>query len=264
VPWVRALLRGQKVFARADAQGRLAAARGRVEIRYRANDGRRYDARADNLEIVDPAVLPDDACGPAEPVDAQRATTPARAGRPGAAGGGGSRARRGKKTAEEVDVPEGAQVAYADGACSGNPGPAGLGLVFMDGDERIELSEYLGDGLTNNIAELTAVLRALEEAKDEARPLLIHTDSQYTIGVLQKGWKAKANTELIEELREALSTRPETRLHYVPGHSGVPLNERADALAREAVKERRTRREVLRVRRIDPSQGPPSSEGAAT
>jgi len=260
VPWVRALLRGQKVFARADAQGRLVSARGRVEIRYRANDGRRYDARADNLEVVDPTALPDDACGPAEPVDAQRAATPAR---PARGGGGGSRARGKKAAPEPVEVPEGAQVAYADGACSGNPGPAGLGLVFMDGDERVELSEYLGDGLTNNIAELTAVLRALEEAKDEARPLLIHTDSQYTIGVLQKGWKAKANTELIEELREALSTRHETRLHYVPGHAGVALNERADALAREAIKERRTRREVLRVRPIDPAgQGPPPSQGA--
>ena len=71
------------MFARADADGRLAPTRGRVEIRYRANDGRRYDARADNLEVVDGAVLPDEACGPAEPVTQQRA--------PGARGGPGSK-----------------------------------------------------------------------------------------------------------------------------------------------------------------------------
>jgi ribonuclease HI len=134
-------------------------------------------------------------------------------------------------------------IAYADGACSGNPGPAGLGVVVIDGPTRVELSEYLGEG-TNNVAELTAVLRALGEVAPE-RPMTIHTDSQYTIGVVQKGWKAKANQALVAELRAALSSRPRTRLHYVPGHAGVLLNERADALAREAVTARHKRREVF-------------------
>jgi ribonuclease HI len=75
--------------------------------------------------------------------------------------------------------------------------------------------------------------------------MTIHTDSQYTIGVVQKGWKAKANQALVAELRAALSSRPRTRLHYVPGHAGVLLNERADALAREAVTARHKRREVF-------------------
>jgi ribonuclease HI len=74
---------------------------------------------------------------------------------------------------------------------------------------------------------------------------MIYTDSQYTIGVVQKGWKAKANQALVAELREALKARPATRLAYVPGHAGVLLNERADALAREAVSGRKTRREVF-------------------
>jgi ribonuclease HI len=133
-------------------------------------------------------------------------------------------------------------IAYADGACSGNPGPSGLGVVLIDGPTRVELSEYLGEG-TNNIAELTAVLRALGEAPRE-RAMTIYTDSQYTIGVVQKGWKAKANQALVAELRAALSARPATRLAYVPGHAGVLLNERADALAREAVTARKTRRDV--------------------
>src|SRR5690349_1371217 len=68
VPWVRAILRGQKVYARADAGGALHVENGRVEIRYKPNDGRRYEARADNLEIADPALLPEETCGAAGPV----------------------------------------------------------------------------------------------------------------------------------------------------------------------------------------------------
>jgi ribonuclease HI len=139
--------------------------------------------------------------------------------------------------------PAGGVIAYADGACSGNPGPCGLGVVLIDGPTRVELSEYLGEG-TNNVAELTAVLRALAEVERE-RAMTIYTDSQYTIGVVQKGWKAKANQDLVGEVRAALSARPSTRLAYVPGHSGVLLNERADALAREAVNARKTRRDVF-------------------
>lgn len=235
MPWVRALLRGQKVFARANARGELVAEGGRVEIRYKANDGRRYGARADNLEVVPGEVLPDDACGPAEAV----------APREEAKKGAPAKSARGTKAAASAPpkVPEGAAIVYADGACSGNPGPAGAGIVVIDAGRRVELSEYLGEG-TNNIAELTAVLRALDEL-DPARPAVIHTDSQYTIGVVQKGWKAKANVELVAKLRAALGARPATRLVYVPGHAGVILNERADTLAREAVSARRSRREVF-------------------
>ena len=57
-------------------------------------------------------------------------------------------------------VPEGAIVAYADGACSGNPGPCGAGIVLIDGRSRRELSAFLGEG-TNNIAELTAIELAI-------------------------------------------------------------------------------------------------------
>jgi ribonuclease HI len=229
VPWVRAILRGQKVYARADANGALSPEGGRVEVRYKPKDGRRYQARADNLEVVDATPLPDDTCAPAEAVSKPEAAAKGAAAKAGAAG-------------KPVAAPPGAVIAYADGACSGNPGPSGLGVVVIDGPTRVELSEYLGQG-TNNIAELTAVLRALGEVPRE-RAMMIYTDSQYTIGVVQKGWKAKANQDLVAELRKVLATRPSTQLAYVPGHAGVVLNERADALAREAVTERKTRRQV--------------------
>lgn len=238
MPWVRAKLRGQVVYARADAAGALKSESGRVEIRYKPNDGRRYEARAANLEVVDPTPLPDETCGAAEAVQKpQKPEKPAK----GAAGAGAKGAAGAVSEAASGPLPKDVVTVYADGACSGNPGPAGLGVVIIDGDRRIELSEYLGSG-TNNIAELTAILRALEEVTDAERAVLIHTDSQYSIGVLQKGWKAKANTDLIASLRELLSGRRRTRLVYVPGHAGVPLNERADALAREAVRARASRR----------------------
>jgi ribonuclease HI len=69
----------------------------------------------------------------------------------------------------------------------------------------------------------------------------VHTDSQYAIGVLTKGWKAKANQALIAGVKVALAKRSAWRLVYVPGHAGVPLNERADELAREAVRTRSSR-----------------------
>jgi ribonuclease HI len=128
--------------------------------------------------------------------------------------------------------------AYTDGACSGNPGPAGIGVVLICGGRRKELSEYLGEG-TNNIAELLAVKRALESVRDRARTVYLYSDSAYVLGLLGKGWKPKANRELVEDLRALKSRFADLRLVKVPGHAGVPENERADELARAAVARRR-------------------------
>jgi ribonuclease HI len=234
MPWVRARLRDSVVFARAREDGSLADENGTVEIRYKPNDGRMYRARAANLKRADAVVLPEDACGPAAAVEKAEK----KAAEPGAkpARSGGSRGT--VPRAPSVLPPE-AVVIYADGACSGNPGPAGLGVIVIDGDDQIELSEYLGTG-TNNIAELTALLRGLERVPDRDRMVFLHTDSQYSIGVLTKGWKAKANTELITRIRAELAKRSRVHIVYVPGHAGVPLNEHADQLARLAVSTRST------------------------
>ncbi len=75
------------------------------------------------------------------------------------------------KTAEATvgKVPDDAIAVWTDGACTGNPGPAGIGVVVIEGGERSELSEYLGDA-TNNIAELTAIERGLELVKERQQP----------------------------------------------------------------------------------------------
>jgi ribonuclease HI len=143
------------------------------------------------------------------------------------------------KTREHA-IPASAWQAFTDGACSGNPGPAGSGVVLVEpGGKLHEGLEYLGEA-TNNVAELTAILRALEWIPADAGSIVVHTDSQYAIGVLQKGWKAKANQELVAYIKRVVQERG-ALLQYVPGHEGVPLNERADELAREAITTRRTR-----------------------
>jgi len=234
MPWVEAALRGQRVLARTRADGSLADEGGRVEIRYKPTDGRAYRAAARNLEVAPGArQLPDDACVPAEEPGAAAGTAT------GAAAGArpGGTATRG---ASREPVPADAWVAYTDGACSGNPGPAGSGVVLVaPGGKLHEGLEYLGEA-TNNVAELTAILRAVEWIPADAKAIVVHTDSQYAIGVLQKGWKAKANGELVARTKRVVQNRG-ARLVYVPGHQGVPLNERADELAREAITSRATR-----------------------
>src|SRR5262249_1313602 len=98
-----------------------------------------------------------------------------------------------------------AWIAYTDGACSGNPGPAGAGVALITPEGKISESfESLGIG-TNNVAELTAILRAIEAVPKTASEVIIHTDSQYAIGVLTKGWRPKANQQLIADIKRALS-----------------------------------------------------------
>jgi ribonuclease HI len=225
MPWVEATLREQKVLARAREDGGLLSEGGRVEIRYRPTDAKAYRAAAGNLVVSAGAtVLPDDPCVPA-------GAAPER---------GASKAA----TAKVQAVPDGAWQAFTDGACSGNPGPAGSGVVLVEPGGKIhEGHEYLGEA-TNNVAELTAILRALEWIPASAGHIVVHTDSKYAIGVLTKGWKAKVNQELIARARRLVQERG-AQLRYVPGHEGVPLNERADELARGAITSRDTR--VARV-----------------
>jgi ribonuclease HI len=239
MPWVRATLRGQRIYARAKASGELDVVGGKVEVRYKPNDGRMYQAMAKNLTDLDGQVLPDETCGAAEaPVKAESNGAAKKARSSSAAvtalaGSTGAGTARGSGT-----------IVYTDGACTGNPGPAGIGVVIVRSDDTLELSEYLGHG-TNNIAELTAILRGIDEAGNETARLVVHTDSQYAIGVLSKGWKAKANTELIEKIRARIRSRGNVAFVYVPGHAGVPLNERCDELARLAIRSRANAKNVV-------------------
>lgn len=131
-------------------------------------------------------------------------------------------------------IPDNAIHIWTDGGCVPNPGPAGIGVVIIDGAEQREISEYLGQG-TNNIAELTAIVRGLESVPDRKRLVVVYSDSQYAIGLLTQNWKPKANIELVVQLRSMLKQFPEVRFVKVAAHTGIALNERVDQLASAAI-----------------------------
>jgi ribonuclease HI len=211
--------KGERVWVRADAAGKPELdPSGRAEMKYRETDSKSYKPFAGNLTPDGEA--PDEA--PSAPPSRPRPS----ADHP--------------KTRAKAPVAGTAAVElWTDGACSGNPGPMGIGVVAIDGAKRREVGEYLGVG-TNNIAELTAIDRALDLAGADAavRRLRIYTDSAYSIGVLSKGWKAKANQELIARMRKRLAGLPQVEFVKVSGHAGVPENERCDELARNAITNR--------------------------
>ncbi len=194
--------KGRRIFVEVNDSGEFVLDDGRARMRYGADDERLYNPWPSNLSDK-----PQKKAAKAPP----------------------------KKTTVQVDpVDPDSIVAYTDGACLGNPGPAGLGYVVMYPDgKRIRRGEPIGHG-TNNVAELTAILRVLETVDERGRPLVIHTDSSYSIGVLTRDWKAKANTELIVELRDAMKSFAHLELRKVKGHAGNPLNELVDELARTA------------------------------
>ena len=132
---------------------------------------------------------------------------------------------------------------YTDGACSGNPGPGGWGVLMRFGEHEKELKG--GEtSTTNNRMELLAAIEALEALN---RPCMVnlHTDSTYLRDGITKwivkwkrnGWKTAAkkpvkNVDLWLRLEEAIA-RHEINWHWVKGHAGDPGNEAADALARQ-------------------------------
>ena len=125
---------------------------------------------------------------------------------------------------------------YTDGACSGNPGPGGAGVVWIyDGGERVlEHDESIGH-TTNSYSELFAVQLALEmlDPEDRTKKITLHTDSQYVYNMLAKGFKAKANKEIIGTILDLMEGL-DIEILKVPGHDKVWANERADKLAQKA------------------------------
>ena len=143
---------------------------------------------------------------------------------------------------------------WTDGGCLGNPGPMGIGCVVACGEERHELSEFLGDG-TNNIAELTAIESGIALARARfgyERTFKVYSDSAYAIGVVSKAWKAKANQELVARIRAYLAelARLGGQVEFVKvrGHAGVAENERCDQLATEAMRAGTTPAEEVAVK----------------
>lgn len=137
---------------------------------------------------------------------------------------------------------------YTDGACLGNPGPGGYGVVLLYRGHRKEFSAGFRD-TTNNRMEILAAIIGLESLKEKCR-VTLYTDSQYVVNSIEKGWSKKwrANGWMRNNIEPALNADLWARLlklcevHdvnfvWVRGHAGNPENERCDQLAVDAAKQ---------------------------
>ncbi|MFN3931461.1 MAG: ribonuclease HI [Brevundimonas sp.] len=139
-------------------------------------------------------------------------------------------------------------IIHTDGACKGNPGPGGWGAILQTGGGH-EKELWGGEPLTtNNRMELTAAIMALEALSRPCR-VDLHTDSKYVMDGITSwihGWKARGwktadkkpvkNEDLWKRL-DAARARHEVKWHWVKGHAGHELNERADGLANRGIEE---------------------------
>ena len=132
---------------------------------------------------------------------------------------------------------------YTDGACSGNPGKGGYGII-MEWDGKSYKKEF-SKGFrktTNNRMELLAVIVALENLKKEGLEVIVYSDSKYVVDSVEKGWvfnwqkkgyKGKKNTDLWRRFLKLYGLH-RVKFHWVKGHNEHPQNERCDQLAVKA------------------------------
>ncbi len=206
--------KGGKVWVKLDGKGRPVEKSGKFSIKYKLEQDIEYFAgKKEVMELVDGDV----------PASSKPAPKKAPA-----------------KKIKAAPLPENLQnsiVIYTDGACSGNPGPAGIGVVLKYKENEKRISSYIGEG-TNNIAELTAILEGLASVKNRSLPVRLFTDSSYSVGLLVNNWKAKKNVELVAKIKNLMTKFKDLKICKVKGHADDPLNNLADQLAVEAIQGR--------------------------
>jgi ribonuclease HI len=212
--WKRMMFKGHKVWVGVDEGKQPIVEKDKVLVKYQRDQEQEYWVRQERVKPIDPAQLKR---APKRPSNRPRSSP------------GHAKASQNGPSSQRI-------VVYTDGASSGNPGPAGIGIVLRFGSHEKEISEYIGIA-TNNVAELTAIETALKAIRRTDMPVRLYTDSQYCYGLLSLGWKPKCNEKLVAAVRRIMGRFKDLSIQKVEGHVGIDDNERADRLARKAALE---------------------------
>lgn len=215
--WKRMSFKGNKVWAAVDENDVFIERAGKIRIKYNLEQNYTYWIKKENLKPEENAVKKGAKKGSKRVKNKN----------------GGNREKPGTENSTRAN--ENHVTIFTDGASSGNPGPAGIGIYMKYRDKEKEHSESIGTA-TNNVAELTAIKRALELLKRTDVPVRLYTDSGYCQGVLVKGWKARENKDLIHQIQQLIAKFGDIKILKVKGHAGIKENEIADSLATDAAK----------------------------
>jgi len=217
--WKRMWFRKNKVWLAVDPEGAPITRDGKVLIKYQREQDYEYWVHLKNLQPIESQPRP--------PADLTK--------------------RRAPKTAHSDDKTVAKMTAgklgengdsiriFTDGASSGNPGPAGIGVFLQYGKHEKEISRFIGTA-TNNVAELKAIEAGLLALKQTDVPVRLFTDSNYAYGVLALNWKPRKNQQFVESIKKMMARFEDLKIVKVKGHAGHPGNERADFLATSAIK----------------------------
>jgi ribonuclease HI len=221
--WRRMMFKGMKVWLHVDDEHQPVVSDNKVLIKYQLDQDHEYWVRKEAVKPIDPTRLRK---------KARRNKSDQPPARSCLAVAGGSSLTR-EPEGLHGPFPPKTIAAYTDGASSGNPGPAGIGIVLRFGSHEKEISRHIGIA-TNNVAELMAINTALKAIRTTQIPVRLYTDSQYCLGLLSLGWKPKRNEKLVAAIKKLMERFKDLKILKIEAHAGIDDNERADRLAREA------------------------------
>ena len=217
--WTRMWFKTNKVWMAVDSQGEPLMKDGKVLIKYQLKQDYEYWVNRNNVSPIDSP--------PPETKTRQKRKTRQKKSAKGQASD--------KSAAWDESAYADKICVFTDGASSGNPGPSGIGVLLRYGEHEKEISKFIGNA-TNNIAELKAIQAGLAAVKNTDIPVRLFTDSKYAYGLLELGWKARKNQEIVASIRKAITKFKDLKIIKVKGHSGHAGNEKADLLATSAIK----------------------------
>lgn len=216
--WKRMRFKKNKVWLALEADGRPVESDGLVLIKYQLEQDYEYWVKKERIRSLDAAPQKE-----GSPKTDRAHTQPS------------VKKEKHARSGPSPEPSENTICIFTDGASSGNPGPAGIGVLMRFGAHEKEISKFIGE-TTNNIAELKAIEAGLLAVKNVDLPVRVYTDSNYAYGVLSLGWKSKKNKEIIEAIKKITSKFRNLTFIKVKGHTGHEGNERADYLATSAIK----------------------------